>query len=145
MKVKGEPGVFIPYEEVVKKLTAPVYGAIDLVSLGLFYSEHFVRDAIAEGRLKSQKINKRAVIVCRDDLLEYWSKYRNTPYEPANNTVMIKVTLSEADAIAALVHHGQKRVDKEFSKDDLFRNVIHYLRKISANAESYPTIFAKRY
>jgi len=145
MKVKGEPGVYIPFVDVEQRLKAPAYGAGDLVELGLFHSEHFIRDAIHTGKIKFQKINKRAVILCRDDILEYWRKYRNTPYEPANNTLMLKLTISEVDYITALVQHGQKRVDREFGKDDLFRNIILYMKKNFTSAENQPHLFIKRY
>lgn len=124
MKVKGEPGPYLPYEEVIKKLTAAAYGANDLVDLGLFHSEHFVRDAISSGKIKFQKVNKRAVVFCRDDILEYWIKYRNQPYEPANNTLRVNLTISEVDYICALTSQAKKRVDREFSINDLFRNII---------------------
>lgn len=145
-RVKNEPGIFLPIDEVESKLKAPAYGVSDLVEMGLFHSEHFARDAIATGKLKAQKINKRATIVCRDDVLEYWSIYRNTPYEAANNVMTLRFTISEVDYISSLVDYGQRKVNKEFTKDDLFRNVIQLLRSnYGSRADSVPLLFKKHY
>jgi len=144
-KIKGEPGDYIPYDEVVKKLTAPAYGAGDLVELGLFHTEHFVRDAIACGKIKFQKINKRAVILCRDDVLEYWSKYRNQPYEAANNTLPMKITMSELEYLGGLVAKAKARIDREFDFSDLFRNIIKHMKKNNTTIESQPQLFVRNY
>lgn len=144
-KIKGEPGDYIPYDEVVKKLTAPAYGAGDLVELGLFHTEHFVRDAIACGKIKFQKINKRAVILCRDDVLEYWSKYRNQPYEAANNTLLMKITMSELEYLGGLVAKAKARIDREFDFSDLFRNIIKHMKKNNTTIESQPQLFVRNY
>jgi hypothetical protein len=144
-KVKGEPGPYVPYDEVVRKLTAPAYGAGDLVELQLFHTEHFVRDAIACGKIKFQKVNKRAVILCRDDILEYWHKYRNEPYEAANNTLPVKLTISEVEYLTDLVKAGKSRMDREFDFSDLFRNFIKHLRKSKVSVENAPQLFAKNY
>ena len=144
-KIKGEPGDYIPYDEVVKKLTAPAYGACDLVELGLFHTEHFVRDAIACGKIKFQKINKRAVILCRDDVLEYWSKYRNQPYEAANNTLLMKITMSELEYLGGLVAKAKARIDREFDFSDLFRNIIKHMKKNNTTIESQPQLFVRNY
>lgn len=144
-KVKGEPGLYIPYDEVAKRLTAPAYGASDLVELGLFHTEHFVRDAIACGKIKFQKINKRAVIVCRDDILEYWHKYRNEPYEAANNTLPVKLTMSEVEYLSELVIKAKARIDREFDFSDLFRNIIKHMKKNHTTVDSQPQLFARNY
>jgi hypothetical protein len=144
-KVKGEPGDFKSYDEVVKLLTAPAYGAGDLVELGLFHTEHFVRDAIACGKIKFQKVNKRAVILCRDDILEYWHKYRNEPYEAANNTLPVKLTMSEVKYLGSLVGQGQNRIDREFSFSDLFRNIIKHMKKNNTSVDTQPQLFVKNY
>lgn len=144
-KVKGEPGLYIPYDEVVRKLTAPAYGAGDLVELGLFHTEHFVRDAIACGKIKFQKVNKRAVILCRDDILEYWHRYRNEPFEAANNTLPVKLTMSEVKYLGSLVGLGQARIDREFSFSDLFRNIIKHMKKNNTSIDSQPQLFVKNY
>lgn len=140
-KVKGEPGLYISYDEVVKKLTAPAYGAGDLVELGLFHTEHFVRDAIACGKIKFQKVNKRAVILCKDDILEYWHKYRSEPYEAANNTLPVKLTISEVDYLSRLVRQTQSRLDREFSFSDLFRNIIKHMKKNNTTIDNQPQLF----
>lgn len=144
-KIKGEPGDYKHYNEVAKLLTAPAYGAADLVDLGLFHTEHFVRDAIACGKIKFQKVNKRAVILCRDDILEYWIKYRSEPYEAANNTLPVKITMSELEYLASLVTKARDRIDREFDFSDLFRNVIKHMRKNNTTIESQPQLFVKNY
>ena len=145
MKVKGEPGDYLPFEDVKNKLKSEAYGAMDLVNLGLFHSEHFVRDAIRTGKLKSNKINSRIIVLCRDDILDYWRLHRYSPYEPVNNTLTLKLTISEADYIAALVQHGQKRVCREFSKDDLFRNIINEMKETNPTINNQPRLFVKRF
>jgi len=145
MKIKGDPGPFMTLDEVKQKLVAPAYGAADLADLGLFYTEGYVRSAMASGKLRFQKINKRSVILCRDDILEYWHHYRSTPYEPVNNVLTVKLTISEADTVARIVKQGQNRVDRNFGKDDLFRNIIHYMNKHVCTPESQPHLFVKHY
>jgi hypothetical protein len=142
-KVRGEPGAYVPYTEVAQRLSSSAYGATDLVDLGLFYSDHFVREAIHNGKLKFQKINKRALILCKEDILEYWIKYRNEPYEAVNNNLVIKLTISEMDYISSLIMQGKKRSDRDFSKDDLFRNVIQQMKKEGTTADSQPHLFKK--
>lgn len=142
-RAKNEPGVYLTISEVESKLKLQAYGISDLVDLGLFHSDHYARDAVNTGKLKAQKINKRAVIICRDDVLEYWRIYRNTPYEAANNAITVRFTISEIDYITALVSHGQKNVNKDFTKDDLFRNVLSHIRASGANSVNTPHIFKK--
>lgn len=142
-RAKGEPGDYIPYDEVTKKLTQPAYGAVDLVEMGLFHTVHFVRDAIACGKLKCQHVNRRAVVLCREDILRYWHKYRSEPYEAANNTLMIKVTLSELEYLAELVKGVRNNGDKEFEFNDLFRNLIQYLMNSSISLEKFPGLLSR--
>jgi len=142
MKARSEPGEFIPYEEVSKKLTARAYGAVDLVSLGLFYSEHFVRDAMNTGKLKFQKINKRVVVISRDDVLEYWKQYRKEPHEMVNNSLQVMFKISDVDYISSLIRKGQN-FNKNFCKNDLFRNIMNYLQKMRINEFNTPEMFNK--
>lgn len=143
VKLKGEPGPYIPYETVECRVKDPVYGAAELVALGLFHSEHFVRDAINTNKLKAKKIGKRSVVICRNDLLDYWKKWRHSPFETANNTIYFRLTISEADFIGGLVKMAQNRVDKNFTKDDLFRNVVQELRECHLNEQLSPKLFTR--
>lgn len=142
-RVRQEPGDYIPYNVVKEKLTAPAYGAIDLVDLKLFHSEHFVRDAIASGKLKAQKINRRAIVLCKEEILQYWEKHRNEPYEPAENVVNVKFTISELDYICSLVDQAKKRLNKDFCFNDLFRNIIKYMISNKPSIDNYPHLFVK--
>lgn len=140
-----EPGKFIELNEVEKILKLPAYGTLDLVTLGLFHAEHHVHSAIRSGKLKFQKINKRAVIIYRDDVLEYWRVYRNTAYEPANKSLSFKLSESELNYVIGLVEDGKKRINRDFNKDDLFRNLIHTLKQQKITPDNSLTIFSKRY
>lgn len=141
--IRGEPGNYIPFEDVRQRLKSPAYGARDLVELGLFHSEHFIRDAIATGKIKFQKVNKRAVVLCRDDILDYWQKHRSQPYEAANNTLPVKLTISEYDYLASLVNVAKKKIDRDFSFSDLFRNVIKNLKINNTTLDNQPQLFIK--
>jgi hypothetical protein len=140
-RVKGEPGIYIPYEKVEGMLTNGVYGAIDLVKIGLFYSEHFVREAMSSGKLKHCKINKRAVSIRKEDVLEYWKKYRNKPYETVNNVIDFKVTISEVDYLGSLISFGRTRFCASLQLQDFFRNVLRCLR--TGKIELLPELFEK--
>jgi len=140
---KSEPGPFIELEDVKKKLARGAYGAFDLVELGLFYSEHFVRDAMTSGKLKFDKVNKRSVIIYADDVLDYWKRCRSEPYEVPNNILSLKLTISEVDYVVSLVMYGQKHYHKELTKDDLFRNLIHLI-KSEGNIVDNPNLYIKR-
>jgi hypothetical protein len=118
-----EPGVFIPYENVEKMLVSPVYGATDLVELGLFHSDSCIRREIHEGKIKFQKVNTKSIIFCRDDLLSYWKLYRNKPFEPANNIMTIRMTISEFDYLNSVMNK------LKLDKDSLFRKVIQELMR----------------
>jgi hypothetical protein len=140
-RVRGEPGVYIPYEKLEGMLTNGVYGALDLVKMGLFYSEHFVREAMASGKLKYCKVNKRAVSIRKEDVLQYWKQYRNKPYEPVNNLIDFKLTISEVDYLSSLISFGRARFCISLQLEDLFRNILRCLR--IGKIDLIPELFEK--
>lgn len=132
---KVEPGNYIPLETVEKILTEHAYGVLDLVDLKLFHTESRARDAIQSGKLKSQKVNKRSVIICRNDILEYWKKHRSKPFEAPNKQFNIRLTHSDVEFIHSLVEFGQKQFNTKFCVSDLFRNLFKLVKKIHATGE----------
>lgn len=141
MKRKSSPGDFISYQKVESVATDEAYGAFDLVDLGLFYSEHFVRDAIRSGKLHAKKINKKSIVICKSDLLEYWRKFRKEEFEPANNSMILHFSISEVDTICRLVEAGKRISGSEFSKDDLIRNVVQTMELKRITVDENPHLF----
>lgn len=139
-RTKGEPGPYLPMEDVEDLLKAPAYGAIDLVDLGLFHSEHFVRDAIKSGQLKFHKVNTKNIVIGKHELLEYWHKFRNKPYEAANNVLNVRLTIGEVDYLRGLVAHGRAKFNRDVCENDIIRNVLNYMKQRSIN---FPDLFNK--
>ena len=141
-KLSSEPGPYIPLKDVEEVLKKSVYGVQELVDIGLFYTDHLARHAMDSGKIKFHKINKRAVVLCREDILEYWFKFRSKPFEDVNNSVKINLTISEVDYVTALVAAGKKKVDAKFSVSDLFRNILREVKKLDLSQDQFDLLYA---
>lgn len=140
-RAKGEPGKFIEFAEVQKLLNREAYGVRDLVELGLFHTEHYARDAMQSGKLGFEYIGQRCIVTTRDDVLDYWTRHRKTPYEAANNSVSFKLTISEVDYLKGLIEHACQRLNRPFTRDNLLSNLLKHMRVHGATCDSQPHLF----
>jgi hypothetical protein len=129
MKKKGEPGKFIPYDQLVEMLKPEYYGSLDLLSYELFYNDYSLRSAMRNGQLKFHIVNDRTTFFKREDILEYWRNHRSTPYEEASCKVTVKMRPTEQHILDEIVSHACNKVDSRFTRDDLVRNFIRYLKE----------------
>lgn len=140
MKHKGDPGPHMEYDAVEQMLTKSVYGVADLVRMGLFHSGYFVRQAVENGKLKGEKVNKCSLAISKEDLLDYWNQHRKVPFEPLDHSLTVQIKKSELEYVLGLLALAQKTKPK-FCFNDLFRNLINHMKHRETTPEEFPHLF----
>lgn len=135
MKVESEPGIQMDYEAVVQLLNEPVYGAINLVDLGLFFTEYYVHKAFNQGQLRCCPINSRERVFLKEDILDYWKSYRVPEKQKPTVEMTVKLTEEESNFVSEMIQTGRK-LHSKFTSSDLIRNMLKDLKNLRSGSYS---------
>jgi len=127
---REEPGVYMDLDEVEELLLEKeIYGLNDLVDMDLFYTYGTALSAVQHGELKHTVVNTRHIAVLKEDVLDYWKQYRNTPEDDVH---AMDVTVCLSIAEVEYLSNAREAVKKLFNQDlpysELIRNMINFYK-----------------